>query len=135
MLGPHPNPFTTIATRVSQDQYKVCLVRCPLVYTSRVPPKKPESHLQYSSHTTRRHQLGARGHMGDEGTGVQTLSTGGRLGYSKSSPLFSSSEKEYYNGSFSETAIVSSNTDICFYSEYFFTKCHELSHSEKRSFC
>lgn len=44
----------------------------------------------------------------------------------KSSPLFSSLENKYYNGSFSETAVVSSKTAICFYSEYFFRKCHEL---------
>lgn len=70
----------------------------------------------------------------DGETGVQMLPTGGRLGYSKSSPLFSSLEKKYYNGSFSETAIVSSNTDICLYSEYLFGKCHELSHSKKDHF-
>lgn len=68
-------------------------------------------------------------------TGVQMLSTGGRLGYSESSPLFSPLEKKHYNGSFSETAIASSNNDICFYSEYFFRKCHELITLKKRPFC
>lgn len=41
--------------------------------------------------------------------------------------------KKYYNRSFLETAIVSSDTDWSFYSKYFFRKCHELIIFKKKT--
>lgn len=134
MLGPHPNPFSTTAMSVCQHQCKLSLVLCPLVCASRVPPEKAESHIQYSSHKPRRQQ----GHT--EGWSKRSSDAFNRsqIGISKSSPWFCPLEKKHYNGTFSETAIVaivSSNTDICFYSEYFFRKRHELITFKKTPFC
>lgn len=96
--------------------------------------------LNLISNTALTHQGGNiswvhEGTWEDGVTGVQMHSTGRELGYSKSAPLLSSLEKKYYNGFFLESDTVSSNTDICFYSEYFFRKCHELITFKKRPFC
>lgn len=137
MLKPYPNPFTNITMSVCQHQYKLSLIRRPLVHASRGSWISHPIRFSYTKET----QLDSytniswvhKGTWEDGVTGVQMLSTGGRLGCSKSPPLFSSSEKRYHNGSFLETAIVSSNADICFYSEYYFRKCHELITFKKKT--